>query len=154
MWNPVGVRCFYPFQPSVRFATLARISHKFSTALRNIGTGEDFAGFASLQGVDPASSAPLPEAHTSTRSSFVRDEFCEKCGLGFGVELLCSSLKCGLSNGSCWSAAPSCCGEAGSSVALLNYKLFLWFLCLLWLIHFPASREPTLPPQISKSKHS
>ena len=29
----------------------------------------------------------LPEAHPSTRSSFARDEFCEKCGLGFGVEL-------------------------------------------------------------------
>ena len=81
---------------------LTRMSHKFSTALRNLrlhvlrrdkaSTGADFAGFASLQGVDPASpkgydrtgtalSAPLPEAHTSTRSSFVRDEFCEKCGL-------------------------------------------------------------------------
>ncbi|MBC9889387.1 MAG: cellulase family glycosylhydrolase [Opitutae bacterium] len=52
---------------------LARISHKFSTA--------DFAGFANLQGVDPASSAPLPEADTSTRSSFARNEFYEKSGL-------------------------------------------------------------------------
>ncbi len=81
---------------------LTRISHKSSTALRNLGTGADFVGFAcpcaaqmqaTLQGVDPASPAhdsPLHsnfathgrrEAHTSTRSSFARYEFCEKCGL-------------------------------------------------------------------------
>ncbi|MBC9867258.1 MAG: membrane protein insertion efficiency factor YidD [Opitutae bacterium] len=60
---------------------LARISHKFSTALRNIGAGADFAGFATLQGVDPASSAHRRKAHTSTRSSFARYEFCETCGL-------------------------------------------------------------------------
>ena len=62
---------------------LARMSHKSSTALRNLGTGVDLVGFATLQGVDPASPAHLREAHTSTRSSFARYEFCETCGPGF-----------------------------------------------------------------------
>ena len=61
---------------------LARMSHKSSTALRNPGTGADFVGFTTLQGVDPASSAHQREAHTSTRSSFARNEFYETCGLG------------------------------------------------------------------------
>ena len=57
------------------------MSHKFSTALRYVGTGADFVGFPTSQGVDPASSANLPETRTSTRPPFARDEFCEKCGL-------------------------------------------------------------------------
>ena len=69
---------------------LTRISHKSSTALRNPGTGADFVGFpcpcsAQMQvdfaGVDPASPANLHKTHTSTRSPFARDEFCEICGL-------------------------------------------------------------------------
>ncbi len=74
-----------------RIRTLARMSHKFSTALRNIrlhvlrrdktGADADFVGFASLQGVDPASPANLHKTRASTRSPFARYEFCEKCGL-------------------------------------------------------------------------
>ncbi len=56
------------------------MSHKFSTALRNTGTGADFVGFATLQGVDPASPANLFETRASTRSPFARYEFCETCG--------------------------------------------------------------------------
>ncbi len=63
--------------------TLTRISHKFSTALRNVGAGAAFVRCATLQGVDPASPAHQLEAHTSTRSSFARYEFCEICGLTF-----------------------------------------------------------------------
>ena len=61
---------------------LARMSHKSSTALRNTGTGADFVGFATLQGIDPASPAHRLETRTSTRSSFARYEFCETSGLG------------------------------------------------------------------------
>ncbi len=61
--------------------SLTRMSHKFSTALRNVGAGAALAGFATLQGVDPASPANLLEAHTSARPSFARHEFCETCGL-------------------------------------------------------------------------
>ena len=57
------------------------MSHKPSTALRNVGTGADLVGFATLQGVDPASPAYLLDARTSTRSSFARHEFGEICGL-------------------------------------------------------------------------
>ena len=60
---------------------IAHMSHKSSTALRYVGTGADFVGFASLQGVDPASLANLPETRTNTRPPFARYEFCEKCGL-------------------------------------------------------------------------
>ena len=59
------------------------MSHKFSTALWNTGTGADFVGFAALKGVDPASPANLSETRASARSSFARYEFCEKCGLIF-----------------------------------------------------------------------
>ena len=62
--------------------TPARMSHKFSTALRNTGAEADFVGYASLQGVDPASPANLHKTRASTRSPFARYEFCEKCGLG------------------------------------------------------------------------
>ena len=61
---------------------LARMSHKSSTALRYTGTGADFVGFRTLQGVDPASPPHRLETHTSTRSPFARDEFCETCRLG------------------------------------------------------------------------
>ncbi len=149
LWNPVGVRNFFLFLPSVRYATLgfgvqrrwrrrrlgrgegqecppsvnscsgkagalsvlgefcespssfssisvlsvvvyfrditlARMSHKFSTALRYVGTGADFVGFATLQGVDPASLAHLLETRTSPRPPFARHEFCETCGLARG----------------------------------------------------------------------
>ena len=60
---------------------LARMSHKFSTALRYAGTGSGFVGFAALQGVDPASPANRLETHTSTRPPFARYEFSEKSGL-------------------------------------------------------------------------
>ncbi len=50
-------------------------STKFSTVLRNIGTGAALVKCATLQGVDPASPAHQLEAHTSTRSSFARYEF-------------------------------------------------------------------------------
>ena len=63
------------------FMKLARMSHKFSTALRNVGASADLVGFATLQGVDPASPTNRFDAHTSTRPSFVRYEFCEICGL-------------------------------------------------------------------------
>ncbi len=62
---------------------LARMSHKFSTARPNPGTGADFTGFGTLQGVDPASPPNLHETPTSSRSSNARHEFCETCGLGF-----------------------------------------------------------------------
>ena len=65
---------------------LARMSHKSSTALRYTGTGADFVGFPTSQGVDPASPANLLEAHNSTRSPFARDEFCETCGLGIETQ--------------------------------------------------------------------
>ena len=52
-----------------------------STALRNVSTGADLVGFATLQGVDPVSPANLLDAHTSTRSSFARYEVCETSGL-------------------------------------------------------------------------
>ena len=58
------------------------MSHKSSTALRYTGTGADFVGFRTLQGVDPASPPHRLETRTSTRSPFARDEFCETCGLG------------------------------------------------------------------------
>ncbi len=57
------------------------MSHKLSTTLRNLGTGADFVGFATLQGVDPASPANRLEARTSTQPSFARYEICETCGL-------------------------------------------------------------------------
>ncbi len=57
------------------------MSHKFSTALRYAGPGAGFVGFATLQGVDPASPANLHESPTSTRPPFARYEFCETCGL-------------------------------------------------------------------------
>ena len=57
------------------------MSHKFSTALRNVGTGAALVGCATLQGVDPASPANLLDSRTSTRPSFARHEFCETCGL-------------------------------------------------------------------------
>ena len=69
---------------------LARMSHKFSTARPNPGTGAGIAGIharashrcmPTLQGVDPASPANLHETRTSTRPSIARYEFCEKCGL-------------------------------------------------------------------------
>ena len=60
---------------------LTRMSHKFSTALRNVGADAALVGFATLQGVDPASPANLLDARTSTRPSFARHEFCETCGL-------------------------------------------------------------------------
>ena len=59
------------------------MSPKFSTALRNTGADADFVGFASLQGVDPASPANLHKTRASTRSPIARYEFCEKCGLIF-----------------------------------------------------------------------
>ena len=95
---------------------LARISHKSSTALRNLrlhvlrrdkaGTGADFVGFATLQGVDPASPkgygrtdpaspAHLRETHTSIRSPFARDEFFKICGLA--LVLGCLPLPIGVS---------------------------------------------------------
>ncbi len=60
---------------------ITRMSHKFSTTFWNTGTGADFFGFATLQGVDPASPANLFETRASTRSPFARDEFCETCGI-------------------------------------------------------------------------
>ena len=60
--------------------SLARKSPKSSAALRHIGTGADFVGFPTLQGVDPASPANLHETRTSTRFPFARYEFCEACG--------------------------------------------------------------------------
>ena len=56
-------------------------STKFSTALRYVGTGGDFPGFGTLQGVDPASPPNLHETPASTRPPFARHEFCEICGL-------------------------------------------------------------------------
>ena len=56
-------------------------STKSSTALRNVGTGATLVGFATLQGVDPASPANQLDAPTSTRPSFARYEFCEISGL-------------------------------------------------------------------------
>ncbi len=70
---------------------LARISQKSSTALRNIGTGAALVRCATLQGVNPASLAHRLEAHTSTRSSFARYEFGEKCRLNRKV-ILCLCL--------------------------------------------------------------
>ena len=67
-------------------SNLTRMSHKFSTALRNTGADADFVGFASLQGVDPASPANLHKTRASTRSPFARYEFCETCGLKTGRE--------------------------------------------------------------------
>ena len=69
---------------------LARMSHKFSTALRNVGTGAGIVRCAILQGVDPAAPAHQLETRTSTRSSFARYELagCRLrsvhaiCGLG------------------------------------------------------------------------
>ena len=52
-----------------------------STARPNTGAGAGIAGFATLQGVDPASAANRHETRTSTRSSIARHEFCETCGL-------------------------------------------------------------------------
>ena len=77
------------------------MSHKFSTALRNVPAGADLVGFATLQGVDPASPANLLEAHTSTRSSFARHEFggvshslgSETSGLKDDLALLQSTVK-------------------------------------------------------------
>ena len=65
-----------------RLRSLARISHKLSTALRYVGAGGDFPGFGTLQGVDPASPPNLHETPASTRPPFARHEFCEICGLG------------------------------------------------------------------------
>ncbi len=83
-----GISLFLPekgrmrIPPSHWFAlSLARISHKFSAALRNDGIGADFPGFGTLQGVDPASPPNLHETPTSTRHPFARDEFCEVSGL-------------------------------------------------------------------------
>ena len=59
------------------------MSHKSSTALRYLGTGADFVGFATLQGVDPVSPPHLLETRTSIRPPFARYEFCETYGLGF-----------------------------------------------------------------------
>ena len=56
---------------------LTWISHKSSTALRNIGTGAGIVRCATLQGVDPASPAHPLETRTSARPSFARCEFCE-----------------------------------------------------------------------------
>ena len=55
---------------------------QLSTSLRNLGTGADFVGFGTLQGVDPASPANRLEARTSTQPSFARYEFgrCRKLG--------------------------------------------------------------------------
>ena len=61
--------------------SLARISHKLSTALRYVGAGGDFPGFGTLQGVDPASPPNLHETPASTRPPFARHEFFEICGL-------------------------------------------------------------------------
>ncbi len=58
------------------------MSHKSSTARRNVGTRATLVGFPTLQGVDPASTANLLDARTSTRPSFARYEFCETSGLG------------------------------------------------------------------------
>ncbi len=60
---------------------IARMSQKFSTALRNVGTGADFVGLATLQGDDPASPANLHKAPTSTRPPFARYEVWETSGL-------------------------------------------------------------------------
>ena len=64
------------------YPSLARISHKLSTALRYVGAGGDFPGFGTLQGVDPASPPNLHETPANTRPPFARHEFCEICGLG------------------------------------------------------------------------
>ena len=69
--NAIGLTCLLLFVP------IALMSQKFSTAPHNVGTGADFTGFATLQGVNPASSANLLEAHTSTRPSVGPNEFFE-----------------------------------------------------------------------------
>ena len=56
---------------------LAWISHKSSTALRNVGPGAGIVRCATLQGADPASPAHPLETRTSTRPRFARYEFCE-----------------------------------------------------------------------------
>ena len=65
------------------------MSHKFSTALRYVGTGADFVvqrKGSSLESVDSASCVKITrhDPDASTRPPFARDEFYEKCGL-FGV---------------------------------------------------------------------
>ena len=60
---------------------LARISHKRSAALREIGTGVTSTRFATLQGVDPVAPAHLRRDHARTRSPFAREDLYGKCGL-------------------------------------------------------------------------
>ena len=75
-------RFVFPVPECVRdYRILARMSHKSSTALQYTGTGADFVGFGTLQGVDPASPPHRLETRTSTRSPLARDEFRETCGL-------------------------------------------------------------------------
>ncbi len=74
------------FWAGATYDLLTRISHISSTALRNDGTGADFPGFGTLQGVDPASPPNLHETHSSTRPPFARDEFCEISGLNVNRE--------------------------------------------------------------------
>ena len=52
-----------------------------STTLRNAGTGAALVGFATLQGVNPASPTNRLDARTNTRPSFARNEFGEIRGL-------------------------------------------------------------------------
>ena len=73
--NQAGALIDLAVPPGNRLQALTRMSHKLSTALRYVGTGADFVGFATLQGVDPASPAHLLETRTSTRPPFARHEF-------------------------------------------------------------------------------
>ena len=59
---------------------LVRISHKSSTTLRYTGAGADFVGFATSQGVDPASPANLLESRTSTRPPLLATNFVRHAG--------------------------------------------------------------------------
>ena len=72
---------YHQIDVAQRQKEIARISHKSSAALRYVGTGGDFPGIGTSQGVDPASPPNLHETPTSTRPPFARDEFCEISGL-------------------------------------------------------------------------
>ncbi len=65
--------------------SIARITTLSRGISQGRGQALHFGMAAKMKGmtptVDPASPAQRLEAHTSTRSSFARDELCEMCGL-------------------------------------------------------------------------
>ena len=102
-------------KPVHLLSILARISHKFSTALRYVGAGGDFPGFGTLQGVDPASPPNLHETPASTRPPFARHEF-GRCRIR-SVSEICI-LAAALTLAGCGKKNPAVLAEAG----LLSYE--------------------------------